>query len=330
MPPRISIIIPVHNAQNTIERCVNSFISQFLSFDYEILLIENGSKDDSYLKCQELAAKNANVIFRKNLVSGVSAARNFGLQISRGEIVVFCDSDDYIRNNTLEKLIRIFDQKPYIDVVVAGYMYVYDDTKYERAKCHKKSFECDGKKFAELILTDDKVFGGVWNKLYRKRYVKNFSFQEKLIYCEDVKFNVESAMGNPCSRIFISDVLYYNYVQSTTSITNDPQKLFDEKDQLNATNALKELRAEYLNDSRIYKIVSAKIFSLSVIAESEELSTKQKDLIVKDIKENQKYFHACWLICPMENFKFQIKRLMGSYWLKIKRKRLRNFDKAKE
>ena len=101
---KISIIIPVYNAENTIERCVQSFLVQNYS-DLELLLIEDHSEDYSYEKCLELKKKYSQVLVFQNEGKGVSSARNHGLCNSTGDYVFFLDSDDCISNNTIFDLL---------------------------------------------------------------------------------------------------------------------------------------------------------------------------------------------------------------------------------
>ncbi|MGN0202626.1 MAG: glycosyltransferase family 2 protein, partial [Candidatus Cryptobacteroides sp.] len=93
--PKISVIVPVYNAESTIRRCVDSILAQTFT-DFECLLIDDGSKDRSGEICDEYAAKDSRVrVFHKEN-GGVSSARNVGLDNAKGEWVTFVDSDDWI------------------------------------------------------------------------------------------------------------------------------------------------------------------------------------------------------------------------------------------
>ena len=93
--PKISVIIPVYNAEKYLYRCIDSVLVQTFT-NWELLLIDDGSKDSSGVICDEYAAKDARVrVFHKEN-GGVSSARNLGLDNARGEWVAFVDSDDYI------------------------------------------------------------------------------------------------------------------------------------------------------------------------------------------------------------------------------------------
>ena len=101
--PTISVIIPVYNTEMYLRRCIDSVLAQTYQ-DFELLLIDDGSKDSSGAICDEYAAKDARVrVFHKEN-GGVSSARNLGLDNARGEWVTFVDSDDYIEKKLSQVL----------------------------------------------------------------------------------------------------------------------------------------------------------------------------------------------------------------------------------
>ena len=98
--PTISVIVPVYNAEKTLRRCVDSILAQTFE-DFELILINDGSKDQSGDICDEYAAKDSRVKTIHKTNGGVSSARNAGLRIAQGEYIAFIDSDDYIDNDYL-------------------------------------------------------------------------------------------------------------------------------------------------------------------------------------------------------------------------------------
>lgn len=99
---KYSIIVPVHNAESTITRCVESVVSQ--NVDLQVILIENGSSDRSANECEILSQKYNCVEYYQSKLSGVSYARNIGLDKAEGDIIGFCDADDYYEPDCLEKV----------------------------------------------------------------------------------------------------------------------------------------------------------------------------------------------------------------------------------
>lgn len=100
MSPVVSIIVPVYNAKKTLKRCINSIINQSYK-DWELLLVDDGSTDDSSIICDEYAQQDRRIrVFHKQN-GGVSSARNVGLDNAIGEWVTFIDSDDWIEKRML-------------------------------------------------------------------------------------------------------------------------------------------------------------------------------------------------------------------------------------
>ena len=98
--PKISVIVPVYNVQKYLSRCIDSILAQTFT-DFELLLINDGSKDNSGKMCDEYAKKDTRIhVFHKEN-GGVSSARNLGLENVQGEWITFIDSDDYLNINFL-------------------------------------------------------------------------------------------------------------------------------------------------------------------------------------------------------------------------------------
>jgi len=104
----VSIIVPVYNAQGTLERCVQSLVGQTYT-KLEIILVNDGSKDDSLRLCLEMAAKDSRIKVIDKPNGGVSSARNAGLDAARGEFVMFCDSDDWVEPDMYECMIAHYE-----------------------------------------------------------------------------------------------------------------------------------------------------------------------------------------------------------------------------
>ena len=108
MEPKVSVIVPVYNLEDYIERCVESIISQTYT-NIEIILINDGSVDSSLEKCMEYAKKDNRIIVLDQKNKGVSAARNLGLDKATGKYVTFVDGDDCIHGKYIEILISGFN-----------------------------------------------------------------------------------------------------------------------------------------------------------------------------------------------------------------------------
>lgn len=173
--PIFSIICAVYNAQNTIKKCIDSILSQTVK-DWELLLIDDGSTDDSSKICDEYASRDnrIKVIHKKN--EGVAATRQCGIDIAQGEYMIHVDPDDWIENNTLElmynsskstnSLIAICD---YSLIDNSGVTYI--DQKPERL---------DSLSMMDGIFSG-RLLGVVWNKLIHRDLYKTGGVISSLI-----------------------------------------------------------------------------------------------------------------------------------------------------
>lgn len=128
---KFSIIVPVYNVENYLGRCVESILGQSFS-DYELLLINDGSTDQSGLICDQIAESNKNIKVTHKENGGLSEARNAGLGIARGEYIIFVDSDDYIELGTLEKFNIELEKSGSPEVMITKSKTIYgnSDTRY--------------------------------------------------------------------------------------------------------------------------------------------------------------------------------------------------------
>ena len=101
---KISVIVPVYNVEDYLDRCINSIVKQTYK-NLEIILVDDGSTDSSYKICNEWAKKDERIKVLHNKNEGVSKARNVGIDASTGDFIAFVDSDDYIEETMFEKLL---------------------------------------------------------------------------------------------------------------------------------------------------------------------------------------------------------------------------------
>lgn len=233
---KYSIIVPVYNAESTITRCIESIVNQNVGL--QVILIENGSTDDSASVCEILSRKYDCVEYYQSKLSGVSHARNIGLDKADGDIIGFCDADDYYEPDCLEKVSNIFEQHE-IDIVYMALYIVNNNTITLREVKNERiinSFEA-----IDNVVCNPCVMGSVWNKFFRKEIIEGHRFSDELSYLEDGYFNVEILNDNKNIKIYLSKEPGYNYVENINSATNNYQKLFDENYKLKYVNALEKM-----------------------------------------------------------------------------------------
>lgn len=218
----ISVIVPVYNTAEYLERCVNSIINQTYK-NLEIILIDDGSTDRSGKICDKFKEEDTrvSVVHQKN--SGPSVARNYGLSIAKGEYIGFVDSDDYIAADMYEQLYG--SMRSGIDIVCCGSINI--DRHKRTVNCKvtcKKSFDRENAIF-ELLKSDNISFSA-WDKLFKKNVINDIRFPENRL-CEDLPF-IYQAVKQSKGIVHIGKVKYfYCYRQESRSKSDFSLKRMD-------------------------------------------------------------------------------------------------------
>lgn len=223
---KISIIVPVYNAEKYIGRCLHSLINQTLK-DIEIIVIDDGSKDNTNKILQKYKDR-IKIIKQKN--SGVATARNKGLEIATGEYIYFVDSDDWIEKDTLEKLYSKAIDNNY-DCVMCNFWYINDNKKWSGVVTNKKDILNINDKKDYMI----KMFPVIWNKIYKKEKILKFKFKNG-VWAEDVEY-LYRIISNIDNIGIVEDKLYYYYQRESSE-----SRLYDKRvyDYINNFNGIIE------------------------------------------------------------------------------------------
>lgn len=192
MEPTVSIIVPVYNAEKYMKRCIDSILGQEYA-DFELLLVDDGSRDSSGTICDEYAEKDLRVRTIHKANSGVSASRNLAISQAKGIYLQFVDSDDWLTPDATRLLVRAAKDHD-CDLVIADFYRVIG----ERVS-HKGDIEEDGvltrEEFAACMMESpaDFYYGVLWNKLYRREIVERYHLRmdADISWCEDFMFNLE-------------------------------------------------------------------------------------------------------------------------------------------
>lgn len=212
----ISVIIPIYNLENRISDTIESVVHQTHK-RLQIILIDDGSVDNSYKICLEYAKKDERIIVIHQENRGVSAARNIGLLKAQGNWISFIDGGDYIEENYYEKVLRIADLLN-VDIVCVG-------SKKEDAN---HIFTLESELESEVILTREQAIErflkrknmtiGVNDKIYCKNCVKDILFDEKITHNEDALFLYQAI--KKATRIAVeTENISYFYTFSETSVS---------------------------------------------------------------------------------------------------------------
>ncbi len=207
--PVLSLIIPVYKAEKHLDRCIDSILRQTFG-DWELLLIDDGSPDRCPEICEDFAEKDSRiqVIHQKN--AGVSAARNKGLDLARGEWIGFVDADDWIEPDMFEVLLA---QSENADVVMCDALTAYDDGRREPDTITQLPESCflgHGDFFPSLL---PEFAGAVWRCIYRRSLIEahGVRFPVGLKFSEDRIFNLY-AMGFSQKVCYLKKPFYLRYV----------------------------------------------------------------------------------------------------------------------
>ena len=214
----VSIIVPVYNVEKYVERCVESILAQSYS-EFELLLVDDGSTDQSGAICERLKAKDKRIRVIHQNNRGLSAARNRGLAEATGEYITYIDSDDYVDISYLETLYQNAIQYQ-ADVSVCSFRLVRENKKKnEKIKGNGKVRLHSGRDAAEEIVAHNKrSMITAWGKLYHR------SLKELLIYPEGRLHEDEFVTYKvlyEARQVVEADVPLYNYYQRGNSIIND-------------------------------------------------------------------------------------------------------------
>ncbi len=215
--PKISVIVPIYNAEKYISRCLDSIINQTFS-DIEIILINDESTDNSLSVCKEYEKKDSRIklIDKKN--GGLAAARNTGIKNSTGDFISFIDDDDWIEVNFLEKLYNAIEK---YNCDISFCEVVRKNEKKHKIRLHLKDIEVAEDIDKKLELARYNSHRGVWNKLYRKTLFDNgLDFLEGKDY-EDGLFTLRAL--NECKNIVsVPDTFYYYFINPTSIVKSKP------------------------------------------------------------------------------------------------------------
>lgn len=214
---KVSLIVPVYNVKNYLERCVKSIINQ-TEKDIEIILVDDGSTDGSSLICDELAERDNRITVFHKANGGLSSARNCGIERAKGKYLCFIDSDDIISPYFVEHLLTLIE-KYNCDIAVGRYEFFTE--KEPVFSNEEKGVEIvEGKNALDKLFGKSYVTATVaWNKLYKKELFNDIKYPEGLINEDEATAYRLFYITN---RVAFSENIIYGYYMRADSITKSP------------------------------------------------------------------------------------------------------------
>lgn len=278
----ISVIVPVYNVEKYVEECVNSLLAQTYPF-LEIILVDDGSTDDSYSVCQKLSKKDKRIKLYKKSNGGLSSARNYGLSKAKGNLISFIDSDDFISLNFYEVLINPI-LKQNCDLSFCNYQEFTNRCDINTVETGEANYSYYNEK-AFWNQTFEKANASIsCNKLYKKHLFDEVLFPVGSIH-ED-EFVLHKIISKTKLIAYTQSALYY-YRQREGSIMYS----FDPIANLKSVSAFTE-RTIYLLDKEYYNASYSSLnIAISYVGKSYRLcrnKTKEfKKLLTEEIKKIQ-------------------------------------------
>ena len=217
----ISVIVPAYNAEKTIEKCLGSITSQSYK-NLEIIVVNDGSKDSTEKIVHDLALKDTRIKLISVPNGGVSYARNNGLEHVTGDYVTFVDADDTIEPDMYEHLIGLFDKHD-VDIAHCSYNTITLEGKVVPVGNMGKEILQMTDEAVDSLISGRYFIGGICNKLYRSKIVKDIRLEKNIKFNEDILFNF-NAFRKAKASVY-SDKPLYNYYQYETSATHTANRL---------------------------------------------------------------------------------------------------------
>lgn len=290
--PKISIIIPIYNVSEYLEKNLHALFNQTLP-ELEYIFIDDASKDGSHEILEKIIgfyphrASNIQVI-RHKFNRGISFTRQEGLSLSTGDYIIHCDSDDWPEHNMYELLYEKAVAEN-ADIVICDYKKITDSTEIFKQKPEELTACSVLRQFS--YTNENSLIGAVWNKLIRKEIAKSSAFTEGIEYCEDVLYLMSLLKNKP--KITYLDKPLYNYLTRTGSLVTRKGKDALLSD-LKLFEKLKELRSETPDsnmrsaiDNFIGVTLCSRIFRYDPETEDINLLKKYQDSISYNIDKSK-------------------------------------------
>lgn len=293
--PLVSVIIPVYNVEKYLEKCLDSVINQTFQ-DLEIICINDGSTDNSLQILEEYSQKDERIIIINQNNKGLSGARNSGLKVAKGEYIYFLDSDDWIKNNLLEKCYTKMIELD-VDVLVFGTYNVYSNFIIENKRKISnfiKKYNIKALYFEDnpLIYTQSCT---AWTKFFKKNFLdnNNLHFEEEVRFSEDAVFWMQLLYCNPKIGL-LDECLYYYRIKRSDALTSNNSNIM--KKQWNAYEYIKNTEY-YKKANDINKLLTLDFFAIAMMCHYSNieairmLGIYERDLISTEIeyKKFKKY-----------------------------------------
>lgn len=296
--PLVSAILPVFNVEHYLEKAVDSLVEQNYP-NIEIIIINDGSTDQSEKVASDLAQKYENVIYQTKKNSGAAEARNFGMQLAKGKYLYFMDPDDWLEVNYINELIESAENND-SQLTIGGFTNVYNDGKEiirTKVYSNKKVYN-EKNTFRRNMPTylNNTLLAVPWNKLYLKSFIDSNNLKFPSVKWDDLHFNLE--VIKDISRISIVENTGYQFLRTrpgseTTTVFNE--SLFENR-KIQFSHVLEVVRywqidSDDYNAELSYYFLGRIFQVIQEITDSDNLSKKNKLQLINQILVDEM---TCW------------------------------------
>lgn len=298
---KISVIVPVYNNEEYIEKCIKSITNQ-TEKELELILVDDGSKDDSGKICEEYSKKDnrIKVIHKQN--GGASSARNKALDVCEGKYVTFVDADDYIEKDYLKKMVQKIEEKEADVIGCAANKIYYNSTEKNN---QNEDYELDNDTFTKWLFLQ-KGIGICRCKLYKREVIGSIRFHENLKVGEDTYFNL--MISKKINKFYMLNEPLYNYVVNQNSLVRKLDDNYINKYLDAATITQEYVNQNYKENDAIIKLVNNyTIFTLTLIIVNYCCNSKRKLTLLKKANEIRH-------VCNIKEFKAAMKNISFEYF----------------
>ncbi|MFK8268200.1 glycosyltransferase family 2 protein [Capnocytophaga cynodegmi] len=225
---QLSIVIPVYNTENFLKECIQSLLDQNISQeDFEIILINDGSTDNSLALCYELSRDHSNIKIITQENRGQSIARNVGLREAEGTYILFVDSDDYLKSGYLSDFLKIIKKN---DLDFLGFR-TYNTSKRYTNNTQKENLILETQGTGLQIIDEHSYYNGSCWFIFKKDIAENLYFEEGRL-CEDVVFTTQLLLRVKKGEVYKNEIYGYRFNSDSTLRTKDLIRLHKINDDM--------------------------------------------------------------------------------------------------
>lgn len=298
----ISVIVPVYNVEIYLEKCIKSITDQTYK-KLEIILINDGSTDNSGQICKKWKKIDSRIIFIDKKNTGVSDTRNYGLSIATGEYITFVDSDDFLEATIYEELIKTI-KKEKSGLVICGYNSIYNN----KVKTHLYNYpiNINSLSYLESPFESD---GRLWNKLFKKEIIGDLRFDSNINVTEDMLFLFQYV--EKIKKISILNKPLYNYNLTNIDSVTKKHLAIDYITTIKGYYYINKILEKYSIDKRFDK--QAECVCNYILYKKEignNFDYNEYDKIIKEYMDNK-------LLFKVKGIKNKTKVLLAYYFKNI-------------